>query len=275
MLSLRHVGSIGVALALVVAVTGACGGSDAGVGSGNGGIGSPCATDVATACGAKKCDAALGCVQCLADTDCGAGDPFCIRGSCEACRTNADCGAAAPSCWPGDNKCHPACTSNAQCTGQGGGDPRLCDTTTGACVGCNANTDCAAPRPICDAVSRRCVGCASNADCGAAAPRCDLAEGKCVQCLTGADCPAATPRCDPEEHVCRAAGCTSDAQCAAPTPKCNVGSGSCVQCVVRADCAGTPATPVCKDTRCVQCADDTDCPAATPKCKDRVCTTAK
>ena len=61
------------------------GGADGALASG------PCTAAVAAACGTRKCDVTLGCVQCLANTDCPAADPFCIRGTCEACRTNADC----------------------------------------------------------------------------------------------------------------------------------------------------------------------------------------
>jgi hypothetical protein len=104
--------AIGVTTALVVA----CGSSDGGGigGGGPGGSGVACDPATASGCGGEKCDTALGCVECLGDTDCRAGEPFCTRGRCGACRVNADCGVAAPSCWPRDNKCHAACTSNAQ-----------------------------------------------------------------------------------------------------------------------------------------------------------------
>src|SRR5689334_2541077 len=110
---MAHTSFVG-ARALVVGFAGvvvlvACGGSSSSPGDGSSGGGAACTAAAATACGGRKCDAALGCVQCAADTDCGAGEPFCVHGSCGACRSNTDCGAAAPACWPGDHSCHPAC----------------------------------------------------------------------------------------------------------------------------------------------------------------------
>src|SRR5262245_29922654 len=105
----------------------ACGGSDSSSSNGS------AACDTTTCGGTRKCDVALGCVECLVDGDCaGRGGPFCIRGSCEACRTNGDCGAAAPACWPGDGDCHPACTNDAGCPP----NARFCDTASGICQGC-------------------------------------------------------------------------------------------------------------------------------------------
>lgn len=196
------------------------------------------------ACGGGKCDTTLGCVQCLGDADCRAGEPFCISGRCEACRNNADCGASAPSCWPGDNKCHAKCTDNSQCGSDG---TKLCDTALGACVECNTNADCSAPEAICDAFTRRCVRCAANSDCPAAAAHC--VRGRCAECTADADCPAAEPRCDLEELECKSAPvCSNTSGCAAPTPICDDGK------------------------RCVQCKDDDHCPATTPKCRDNTCT---
>lgn len=239
---MKH-GMIALAVAAVVVV--ACGsdGEDTGLIGGGGNF--QCAQG---ACGGGKCDANLGCVQCLGDTDCGAGDPFCIAGRCEKCRTNADCGAGAPACWPGDHECHAKCTSDSQCGDRG---TKFCDTATGACVECKTGTDCGSGEPICDVATGRCARCAVNADCPAAAARC--VRGRCAECTSDFDCPAAEPSCDLEELQCRAAAvCTSTSGCAAPTPICDDGK------------------------RCVQCTKDEHCPAdgGQPNCKDRVCTLA-
>lgn len=234
-----------LAIAFTTILVVACGSSDNGGVGNSGGAGSGIACDATTAstCGGRKCDAAIGCVDCVLDTDCGAGSPFCISGKCESCRTNADCGVAAPACWPRDGKCHAACTTNAGCPK----DEEICDTGTGACVGCRANADCAAPKAICNAIGQRCVECGTNTDCPATAPRCAVAAGKCAQCLSNADCGVAAPVCDLDDFRCKAAPvCTTDAQCAAPTP-------------------------ICDTDRCVQCKDDKDCPATASKCRGKAC----
>ena len=174
----------------VLIVVAACGGSSStGPGDGIPG-GAACTANAATACGNRKCDASLGCVQCVADTDCGAGSPFCIRGSCGACRSNTDCGAAAPACWPGDHTCRPSCTAGTAC---GMKDTKVCDAATGACLGCQTAADCGAGEPICDATTKSCVACAVNSDCPATKPRCSPANGRCVACLSNADCGTAAP----------------------------------------------------------------------------------
>src|SRR4051812_5397465 len=122
----HYILAVGV-VAFVVVACGSDGDDNSGlVGSGGGSF--SCG---AGACGGGKCDGALGCVQCLGDGDCGAGNPFCITGRCEACRSNTDCGAAAPACWPGDHDCHAKCTDNSQCPDR---DTKLCDAALGACV---------------------------------------------------------------------------------------------------------------------------------------------
>ena len=50
----------------------------------------------------KVCDGALGCVECLGDSDCGA--LVCIRGKCEDCRSGDEC-PVGQSCFPRDHKC--------------------------------------------------------------------------------------------------------------------------------------------------------------------------
>jgi len=253
-------------LGIFVACSGSTGDGVISPGGTSGVSGTPCVGSAASACGGQKCDAALGCVECLVNGDCGAGKPICVRGRCGECQANVDCPATKPACWPADRECHVPCKTNDDCTSGGQG---ICDVGTGQCVGCRAAPDCSAAAPICDAASRRCVACAVNADCGAGKPFCAVARGRCVECLGTNDCGAANPYCHPDELACGQAPCTSDAQCGGATSRCDTAKGSCVACVSAAHCQAP--TPVCSDSRCVECKDDVDCPAAKAKCKDRRC----
>ena len=253
---------------------------------------SACDTQAAALCGARKCDVNLGCVQCVANTDCTGQDKFCVRGRCEACATHADCGVAAPVCSPVDNRCHVSCVGDgaAPCKG----DTPICDTASGACVGCQTAATCPAGAPLCEPTTKTCVQCTVNSECPAAKPRCFLGDFTCVECSTSADC-AGGKVCDPREKRCIAT-CANDTQCAAPTPKCNTTAASCVQCLATPDCAGVAnrplcdttkdrcvecisatdcnadaGTPICDNDRCVQCKDDKDCPGVDPKCNNGTC----
>lgn len=251
-----------------------------------------CDTTATAACGPRKCDANLGCVQCVTDPDCTGADKFCVRGRCEACRTNTDCGVAAPVCAPGDNRCHLSCLGDAATTCNG--DTPICDATSGACVGCQTAATCPAGAPLCEPTTKTCVECTTNSQCPAAKPRCFLGDFTCVECATNADCTGGKV-CDPRERRC-VATCANDTQCAAPTPKCNTTAASCVQCLATPDCAAVPnrplcntqrdrcvecisatdcnadaGTPICDNDRCVQCKDDKDCPGVDPKCDNGTC----
>ena len=174
------------------------------------------------------------------------------------------------------------------------GDTPICDTTSGACVGCQTAATCPAGAPLCEPTTKTCVECTTNAQCPATRPHCFLGDFTCVECATSADC-AGGKVCDPRERRC-VATCTTDTQCTAPTPKCNTTTASCVQCLAMADCAGVagPAalqhaarplrpvphatdcnadagTPICDNDRCVQCKDDKDCPGLNPKCNNGTC----
>lgn len=267
----------------LVALAIACGGSDAT--TPQGGL---CPT---AGCGAgRTCDPTLGCVECTTDLNCGGANKFCVLGRCEACRSNADCGTAAPACWPKDHQCHPACTGPGDCSG----DTPICNTNTGACVGCNVAADCNGVngKPVCNPTTQQCVECATSANCPASAPQCN-GRGNCIQCFSNADCGGTTPICDVGEGKCRA-GCTSDLACGGSTPKCDIARSRCVQCLGPAECSGgtTPLcdtdkgrctacltnancvapTAFCKDAaQCVQCLKDPDCPVNTPKCDKNAC----
>jgi hypothetical protein len=253
-----------------------------------------CDTTAVAACGTRKCDPSLGCVQCVTNPDCTGTNKFCIRGRCEACSSNADCGVAAPACSPVDHLCHLSCLNDggARCQGQ----TPLCDPATGACVGCQTNTDCPATAPLCDPTTKSCVQCEANSDCPASQPRCFLANNTCVACIVNADC-GTGKACDPQDHRCVAV-CTSDLQCQNGNnnqTKCNVTTGACVQCLAGTDCKNkqTPicATPqdrcvqcvtatdcnadaglkFCEQSQCVQCINNNDCPGPNPKCNNGQC----
>lgn len=283
----RTAWSFGAALASLVVpfiVMVACSGSSSST-TGPGAGSALCGVNGTNDCGnGRMCDPSLGCVQCLSNNDCPAAAKYCILGRCDVCQSNADCGSTSPTpaCYPADHQCHPACTSNAQCTQDLG---RICNTQTGACVGCNAASDCAAPTPICDPTTQQCVQCAKDTDCSGSTPFCLVKRGTCVACLSNANCGASEPICDPERFQCRS-GCTSSTSCAAPTPVCDTTRSSCVQCVANTDCTNA-ATKYCLHDQCVQCASNTDCTsfASTPVCntdngacvqcvRDSDCTTA-
>ena len=78
------------------------------------------------------------------------------------CTTARDCTSpGAPLCASGT--CVAACQRDADCDGAPGG--RLCQTSTGACVGCRDASDCPAALPICDGVDHRCRSCVRDDDC--------------------------------------------------------------------------------------------------------------
>jgi hypothetical protein len=236
---------------------------------------------------AAGCSETLGCIECSADSMCGAGSPLCVLGRCEACKSSADCGTG-QTCYPRDFTCHPACTVNGDCPG----DAPICEPNTGVCVGCLSNVDCAGTgQPVCHPDRRQCTECATNLDCGAADPVCDLQNGECEECLVDGHCPAGS-LCGTDEK-CHSA-CTSNLDCNDPAkPVCDIGSKDCVECLGNSDCGAAepfcdgrncrlcivnadcpnPATPVCRDNnKCVECVSNLDCKdILQPICKDEQC----
>lgn len=243
-----------VPFALAAASCGGSGNSDIG----SGGPGGGGCTVGGHAC-QNACSATLGCVECASNADCGGGRPICVRGSCEECSATADCGTG-QACYTRDFSCHPACSSNADCNDPG---QDLCDTKTGACVGCLTNTDCGGGRPICDGTTGQCVSCLSNKDCGVAEPVCNPREGACVQCLVDRDCGAGA-RCN-NDHHCHPY-CASNADCDSAHPFCDTHTGDCRECLANTDCP--TAQPFCtNDGHCTECLMNSDCTdAALPAC---------
>jgi hypothetical protein len=183
--------------------------------------------DASAQCGlcpqGQHCDPTLGCVTCTMDSHCSASARFCVLGSCVQCMTNTECGGTTPSCWPGIQVCHAACTSNQQCADEG--NARICNASTGACVGCNSSADCPTSQAICDATTQQCVQCSGSADCaGTSTPAC--LRNRCVECATNADCWGAMPYCaSGGDSPGRCVECLQSAQCPPSTPSCN--SGTC------------------------------------------------
>jgi hypothetical protein len=210
------------------------------------------------------CDPGLGCVDCLTDDDCGAGQPFCVHGECTECSVNEDCGTG-QSCFPENHDCQDACQDSGDC---GGGAP-ICDPMTGQCLGCVDATDCD-NEPICDPLTKQCVDCSTDEDCGVAQPFCD-ANGHCQECIFDGDCPAAEPLCI--DHECHEAptACTGNGDCGGDNPICDLDSGDCVGCLVNDDCPAD--APVCDPdgNNCVECFLDEHCPAALPVCNGDEC----
>ncbi len=252
--SSRRIRSLSALWGVAAVVAAACGGNTNG--SGSSGSGFPGGCSVAGQTCNVKCDASLGCVDCVKSSDCGVANPACVAGHCQQCASSADCKATGQACFPQNHKCQTACTGNPSCAG---GNAPICDATTHACVGCSTAKDCPTNKPICSATTSQCVECASNTDCPLAKPVCDLGGGRCVVCLVDAHCPAATPACI-DQHC----GQNPNAGCAPGLVNC--GNGVCAdlsadvqhcgQCGQKCD---TGAGETCSSGHCV-------CPPNKPGC---------
>jgi hypothetical protein len=194
-----------------------------------------------------------GCVQCLTNSNCPTAMSQCLNGTCVACVTSSDCGnGTTPVCWPGNHTCHAACGEGGATCPMGMGQPSVCDTTTGACVGCRSSMDCPTAAPVCDSTGMRCVQCQADNNCTGTTPHCDPATLTCAACVTNAHCT------NPAMPVCRTsfgfmgmsrscqAGCTSDAQCTDAGATVCDSTGNCVQCLDNSTCSGL--NPVCDTT---------------------------
>jgi hypothetical protein len=209
------------------------------------------------------CDPNLGCVQCVANADCGAADPVCLYGTCVRCGTDAHCDGD-EVCHLHDYSCAAACTQDSDCQGM----PRRgvnarCDVESGVCAECVDDADCGDDQPLCDTVAGRCAECRSDMDCPAARPICHFAQGTCQECVVDGQC-ASDELCGMNGRC--AFGCNADGDCDGDLPYCDVERGECVQCTADEHCADL-ALPVCLDARCVECASDADCTdPALPTC---------
>lgn len=97
-------------------------------------------------------------------------------GTCVApeCTTSADCtSSSAPVCV--DRLCVAACTQDMDCTGVAG--KPYC-ATDGSCVACTQDTQCTPDAPVCDGTSHACRGCQADPECPGGL--CLEADGTCV-----------------------------------------------------------------------------------------------
>jgi len=210
-----------------------------------------CQAAGAGACGAQVCNPVSGsCVECTTNAQC-AKDPakaFCVANACTGCGAPGATGCAGRT--DGKTVCATSGDADGQCVecaidGQCGSDPAKafcvanactgCDTpgatgcsgrtdgktvcatsgaSTGQCVECADDDQCAQDPTKSFCVANACAGCQSAAidACSvrsAAKPVCGTT-GLCVECNTSADCSTVNkPICT--SNVCGA--CTLDSQC--------------------------------------------------------------
>jgi hypothetical protein len=157
---------------------------------------------------------------------------------------------------PPDAKPPPGCKTDADCAPY----LKLCNTFTGSCVACKADTDClvSAMGKYCNTFTGSCIACKADADCipYVTGKFCNTTTGLCIACKVDADCFGPTAKyCNPAVGQCVA--CKTNTDCAAhPTAKlCDTATGSCVACMADADCAAVSGKPSCDTTSgtCVAC----------------------
>lgn len=163
----------------------------------------------------------------------------------------------------------PDAPTTLTCAATCAGATPVCDTTTGACVGCLSNTDCSGATPACSPQSKMCVACVGDTDCSGATPACSATTATCVPCTEDKHCGSATPACNKNTATCVA--CTSDAHCAADGKVCDEPSAMCVGCTANTECA-SPAAPTCdlSNRTCRGCQSDSECARLTdtPVCNE-------
>ncbi|WP_394828767.1 hypothetical protein [Pendulispora albinea] len=123
---------------------------------------------------------------------------------------------------------------------------------------------CPLPTLRCDTASGNCVACLADSDCKDPLPRCNPTEHRCVACTTSADCPAGRA-C--EQHVCITA-CDDAGKCPG-NATCHAQSHLCKDCQVNADCNNAGNDRICEPNtgRCIECLDDGPCPPGRSHCE--------
>ena len=220
------------------------------------------------------------CKDCLTD-GCGEALPWCNAASgaciqpfaaCDVCENDGQCGPGA-RCWgPATQKhCVPECAT-AECPANGScqdidGGVQVCKwLTEGACC---FGDECGGPPDPCAA-------------CGGDTPICQ--NEACVQCTNDTHCSGDKPKC--QGNVCMPDNIEPPV-CEGTTPHYDAGKDKCCQCLNSSHCNGNPCDPntcqcksgegdVCSTCEapypgcaefqgqwvCVQCSDDSHCPAA-------------
>lgn len=215
------------------------------------------------------------CVQCESNANCSGATPVCNAAThaCKACAADTDCAAPTPACQTSGalaGQCTQCSATNmASCVA---GSP-VCDSQTGTCVGCEANSNCAGSSPICNLSTTTCRACQGNTDCASFSgdPVCattGMRKGQCVVCQADTDCPGTQSICNPATNTCT--GCVTSTDCSGDSPICNATAGTCLPCTTDPECqaivrTGTPL-PLCQTTgtsagTCVQCKANSDCVA--------------
>jgi len=144
-----------------------------------------CVDDVSCGQG-RVCDADYGdCRDCAADSDCIAKDDGTRRctasGDCVACLVSEDC--PQPGRCGADHTCTAACCANSDCVANS--DKPSCDQVANACTACTPGLGCA--RGQCSTTTGHCVECQSDSDCAGDLPAC---VGQiCMQCNDTFMCP--------------------------------------------------------------------------------------
>jgi hypothetical protein len=172
---------------------------------------------------------------------------------------------------PAGGACISACASNADCTSNAAWlADTLCDTTTGYCVPCLADSDCTAGAdPSLPTVTPVCVpfpdaglvtgggrcGCSDTSQCNGGYACLDAGNGSTCQ-----------PPCTFANGVdsCRPFQ-TYLYSCSLPLAYCNTYTGACQQCLDDYDCTDPWCNqPYCSNGTCLQCRSGDDCGTAFP-----------
>jgi hypothetical protein len=161
----------------------------------------PCGTTTCStnSMGNSVCDAANNrCVQCLSDSDCASqmtnktcdlrpGMQGLPTGRCIGCIDNSHC-AAGSACI--GNTCVAGCSTDSDCSADGGGRTPRCNPTTMVCAQCGSDAHCTSSNARACGPAGTCVQCSIDAHCASntSRPYCS-ASNSCVQCFTDAQCP--------------------------------------------------------------------------------------
>lgn len=229
---------------------------------GSDGGGSACTSDEQCNAARPHCEPDLGrCVACVTGDHCSSGrcDPLDFTCLPPGCSRNEECETQPGTPFCGSSGACVECRFSGDCPALNG-QRRTCDLTAHRCVAnpCRDDGDCStdANGRVCDETSGRCIQCERDDQC--ATGRCRVDTNACVVCLVDGDCDATLGEtCDVARNTCVVTNCVNDSQCAGAS-RCNA-SGDCVGCIGAGDCefGGT-----CTDGSCAHeasCAADSDC----------------
>ena len=228
------------------------------------------------------------CVECLDDGQCASSGRVCDleTHSCVECREDAQClaspdAARRPICNP-DTKLCVGCLNDLQCTT---GEASRCNVVEHQCTGCTSSTQCEGGAE-CNTSTGACVECVVNSDCAdvEGRPFCESTQGRCVECLLTNQCLSDTAaRCEttvgsPSRYTC--VGCVDETDCGGKPNVpglCDAARGVCVDCLGPAECVENGVSGSrCQNGSCVTCVNDADCdlfadaPENAPACKPNV-----